>query len=185
MNLANSNARAKVMVKQWYPELFKEKEEASNNSVFQILREQVSTEQQNIPIQSIRLDANGDEMVVGEWYTDNEMHTMIYSGSLNWARGFYDGNWGESWIFPHLSSAVPARQVLIQSMLRKECEIRGYTSNNFIPIAGSYGNEYPISDWHYSASDDSLYTAIAGAGGNCVYRRGIWAEMNSQIEFYG
>ena len=177
MNLANSNARAKVMVKQWYPELFKEKDKESDPlSTLRCIR---------VSDAGVIVDANGDELIIGQWYTDNEMHTMIYSGTSNSCKGFYDGNWGSTWCFPYPPSAVPAPRELVQSMLRKECEIRGYTPNNFMSLAGTYTGDFPINQWYYEESNDSMYSAPMDEGGLCMYKQGSWAAQitNSQIEF--
>ena len=160
MNLANSNARAKVMVRQWYPDLFTEP----------VVRDD-----------SQRVDRNGVNMVDGKWYTDNNNYFMMYSQNMGNSIGFFDGNWGRSWSFMHLRTALPATHEQIQDMLRKYCLNEGYTHNNFAPISGScvVDVEYPIDSWHYDERGDSLYTAPENYGGFCVYKQGRWAQITS------
>lgn len=189
MNLANSNARAKVMVKQWYPELFKERdEELRQLSTLRSLRDLSSPLIVRSAVRTdvgVIRDANGDELLIGQWYTDNINHIMIYSETSSSCKGFYDGNWGNTWCFPYAHSAVPATRELVQSMLRKECEIRGYTSNNFMSFAGTYTGDFPINQWYYEEGNDSMYSAPMDEGGLCMYKQGSWAPQirNSQIEF--
>lgn len=161
MNLANSNARAKVMVRQWYPDLFTEPVVVRENN-------------------GQRVDRNGVNMVEGKWYTDNGSYFMRYSDNMNNSKGFFDGNWGRSWSFMHLSTALPATHEQIQDMLRKHCLNEGYTCDNFNRLAGA-GNrdEYPIDQWFYDDFTDSLYTAPQAHGGSCVYKQGDWANITS------
>ena len=181
-SLANTNARAKVMVKQWYPDLFIDGEAVvpTQMGIIQTLRE-VQPVRQGTLRRDVgdRRDANGDALVIGRWYTDNGNHLMIYEGDLTNSKGFYDGNWGSTWSFPHPESSVPATKGFIQAMLRKECEIRGYTSSNFESLETCTARDFPILDWYYSAFEDILYAAPEGRGGLCVYKQGTWADINN------
>lgn len=161
ISLANSNARAKVMVKQWYPDLFTEPVVARDDRQ--------------------RVDRNGVNMVEGKWYTDAGGYFMIYSQDMGNSRGFFDGNWGQHWSFMHLSTALPATHDQIQDMLRKHCLNEGYTENNFAPISGSSAVDarHPIDSWYYEERGDSLYTAPENYGGFCVYKQGHWAQITS------
>lgn len=162
MNLANSNARAKVMVRQWYPDLFTEPVVVRENN-------------------GQRVDRNGVNMVEGKWYTDNGSYFMMYSQNMGNSIGFFDGNWGRSWSFMHLSTALPATHEQIQGMLRKHCLNEGYTENNFAPISGSSAvdAQHQIDSWYYDEIGDSLYTAPENYGGFCVYKQGRWANITS------
>lgn len=175
-SLASTNSRAKVMVKQWYPDLFIDGEIVvpTQGGIIQAVRE--GTLRRDV---GDRRDANGDALIRGRWYTDNANHLMLYEGDLSNSKGFYDGNWGSTWCFPHPESSVPATQEFIQIMLRKECEIRGYTSSNFESLETCTARDFPIVDWYYSAFEDILYAAPEGRGGLCVYKQGTWAEINN------
>lgn len=175
-SLANTNARANVMVKQWYPDLFIDGEAVipTQMGIIQTLREAQPVRQG-----TLRRDAYGDILITGRWYTDNGNHLMLYEGDLTNSKGFYDGNWGSTWSFPHPESSVPASRELVQSVLRQECMNRGYNSNNFLSFAGDYSRDHHIRYWYYDEFADSMYAAPSGRGGLCMYKRGLWADINN------
>lgn len=182
-SLASTNARAKVMVKQWYPDLFIDGEIVVPHTQIELLQavREASPVRQGTLRRDVgdRRDANGDTLIRGRWYTDNENHLMLYEGDLTNSKGFYDGNWGTTWCFPHPESSVPASRELLQSVLRQECINRGYNASNFLSFAGSYHRNHPIQVWHYDENADSMYAAPHGMGGLCMYRRGLWADINN------
>lgn len=181
-SLANTNARANVMVKQWYPDLFIDGEAVvpTQMGIIQTLREAQPVRQGTLRRDvGDRRDANGDILVIGRWYTDNVNHLMLYEGDLTNSKGFYDGNWGSTWSFPHPESSVPASRELVQSVLRQECINRGYNASNFLSFAGNYHRNHPIQVWYYDDVSDSMYAAPHGMGGLCMYKKGLWADINN------
>jgi hypothetical protein len=162
IQISKTNASAKVMIKQWYPSIFEDGD--SESSI--VLREVVTR-----------------ELEIGKWYTDGGEHLMIFSGNTLNCKGFYNYNWNTNWLFPDITTVSLASEQQIGDALRRHCSRMGYTHSNFISLAHTTHRDYPIESWHYEYYTDSLYTAPENLGGQCVYKNGVWAQLNSQIEF--
>jgi hypothetical protein len=162
IQISKTNASAKVMIKQWYPSIFEDGDSDSSS----VLREVVTR-----------------ELEIGKWYTDGGEHLMIFSGNLHNCKGFYNDNWNNNWLFPYVTTVSLASEQQIGDALRRHCSRIGYTSSNFTPIGYCTPRDYPIESWYYEEHTDSLYAAPEGLGGLCVYKNGVWAQLNSQIEF--
>lgn len=67
--------------------------------------------------------------------------------------------------------------------LRKEAKKRGYTHDNFkCLINRELKGLEDINEWYYEEYEDALYTMPDGAGGNVVYRNGVWAEFKETLQ---
>jgi hypothetical protein len=177
IQLSKTNASAKVMIKQWYPDLFNDIDNAQIPSGV-TLREAIRWNEH--PERNTLLPP---QLQLGKWYTDGEEHLMIFGGDIFNCKGFYNNSWNNTWLFPQLHRTSLATEQQIGDALRRYCRDNGYTSSNFESLATCSTRLSPIEDWYYSAFEDALYAAPEGRGGLCVYKQGRWARLHSQIEF--
>lgn len=190
--LSKTSARAKVIIKQWYPDLLKD------DDVIRIDTPPTPMESIGVPIgmtlgnalrwYDTRLESvtgtTTVELQLGKWYTDGIDHLMIFGGNLHSCIGFYDNNWNYCWNFPHTSTARLATEREIGDALRNYCIENGYTSNNFVSLSSDcVYRDCAIEDWYYDYGADTLYSSTEGNGGYVVYRDGNWAQLHSQIAF--
>ena len=196
--LSKTSARAKVMIKQWFPDVLKD-----NDTIEEIpieltqshrrlgysevlagmslrdafrLHDRLGSNEENTTQSSIELE-------LGKWYTDGQGYLMMYGGSMRSFTGFFGDSWGVGWSFSHIVSSRLATEQEIGDKLRMYCKDNGYTSSNFISLAPCTTRNFPTEEWYYSYLEDSLYAAPEGRGGLCVYKQGRWAQLDSQIQF--
>jgi hypothetical protein len=193
--LSKTSARAKVMIKQWYPDLFKDNDtieipiDPSQNprslgysQVLSGMTLRDALRRGDTRLESVT-DTTSVDLQLGKWYTDGQGHLMIFTGNTNRCAGFFGNSWGTMWSFSHITSSRLATEQEIGDALRRYCRHNGYTSINFESLATCTTRDFPIEDWYYSAFEDALYAAPEGRGGLCVYKQGIWAQLYSQIAF--
>lgn len=214
IQLSKTNARAKVMVKQWYPEVFNDDMLDRYDSLVGVLDSVMSgstaptalgfdtvsditswcyssSQIPTIRVEEENLDANGNRLITGKWYTNGNEYLMIYNEDRE-TKGFFGGSWGSQWSFTGTAcQSRPATAVEIGHYLKRECAIRGYSiesdgTSNFVGLGiASQTPRYPISEWYYDIRNDSLYTAPLDMGGFVVYRGGEWARLKTDVQFYG
>lgn len=206
VQLSKTNAKARVMVKQWYPEVFEDDKDVIEflraHWIDSVISEAVDIRVSNmtssvdleVPIPTYienNLDANGNRLITGKWYTNGNEYLMIYNEDRE-TKGFYGGSWGSQWSFTGTAcQSRPASAGEIGHYLKRECAIRGYSiesdgTSNFVGLGiASQTPRYPISEWYYDIRHDSLYTAPLDMGGFVAYRRGEWARLKTDIQFYG
>lgn len=213
VQLSKTNAKARVMVKQWYPEVFEDDKGVIDflrahwiDSVISEaidIREPNTTSSSGLEISNITQvipnnfaldsgsDINGNSLIVNKWYTNGNEYLMIYNEDRE-TKGFYGGSWGSQWSFTGTAcQSRPATAVEIGHYLKRECAIRGYSiesdgTSNFVGLGiASQTPRYPISEWYYDIRNDSLYTAPLDMGGFVVYRGGEWARLKTDVQFYG
>lgn len=196
--LSKTSARAKVMIKQWFPDILKDDDvieipiDAPDNprSIGRsqvlsgmTLRDALRWSDTTVESNRVTTTQSTVELQLGKWYTDGQGYLMMYGGSMRSFTGFFGNSWGVGWSFSHIVRSRLATEQEIGDKLRKYCKDNGYTSSNFISLAPCTTRNFPIEDWYYSAFEDSLYAAPEGRGGLCVYKQGRWAQLDSQIQF--
>jgi hypothetical protein len=175
IQLSKTNASAKVMIKQWYPDLFNDIDNTqipSGITLIEAIRWNEHPERNTLSPPQLQL---------GKWYTDGGNYLMIYGGDE--CTGFFGYSWGTYWSFSNIVNSPLATEQQIGDALRRYCRDKGYTSSNFESLVTCTTRDFPIEDWYYSAFEDALYAAPEGHGGLCVYKQGRWARLHSQIEF--
>ena len=170
LQIASDSPKSKVKVRQWYPDVF--------DSLPQTNESPSSLQNSSFSWTYVPFDKNGDAVVSGKWYTDDDSYFMIYNEDRN-TTGFFDGSWGTHWGF---SASVEycrrARSEEIESRLKDYLKENGYNSVNFNPLGGSeQPNRYGIDAWFYNEYEDTIYTAPGGYGGYIVYEKGVFAEL--------
>ncbi len=174
--LSKTSARAKVMIKQWFPDILKE---GNNSDLLDIARWMDFNPE---PVNGATAQSD-IQLELGKWYTDGQGYLMMYGGSMRSFTGFFGDSWGVGWSFSHIVNSRLATEQEIGDKLRRYCKDNGYTSSNFISLAPCTTRNFPIEEWYYSYLEDSLYAAPEGRGGLCVYKQGRWAQLHSQIAF--
>lgn len=194
--LSRTSARAKVIIKQWYPDLLKD------DDVIRIDTQPTPMESVGVPIgmtlgnalrwYDTRLEPPIDpetvrtvDLQLGKWYTDGRGYLMIFTGNTSNCIGFFGSSWGRNWSFSHITSSRLATEQEIGDSLRGYCVEYGYASNNFASLSSDcVYRDCAIEDWYYDYEADTLYSSTEGNGGYVVYRDGNWApRTNSRIAF--
>lgn len=198
--LSKTSARAKVMIKQWFPDLLKD-----NDTIEEIPIELTQSHRRlgysevlagmslrnalrwnDTESESTRETTTQEsiELEVGKWYTDGHGYLMIYTGDVFNCTGFFGDSWGHNWSFSHIDNSRLATEQEIGDALKWYCEVNGYTANNFTSLSSDcvYRN-CVIGDWYYDYEEDTLYSSTEGNGGYVVYRNGNWAyRTHTSIE---
>jgi hypothetical protein len=189
--LSRTNARAKVMINQWYPDLLKDDDviDTPQTPIESIEVPQGMTLGNALRWYDTRLESVTDttrvDLQLGKWYTDGQGYLMIFTGNTSNCIGFFGSSWSRNWVFSHITSSRLATEQEIGDALRRYCIEDGYTPNNFASLSSDcIYRDCAIEDWYYDYEADTLYSSTEGNGGYVVYRDGNWApRTNSRIAF--
>jgi hypothetical protein len=176
--LSETNARARVMINQWYPEISDSKNTIESNP--------------SITLIDTNLSSNNQWEGAGWYYGTFREGTKMLAYKTHQHQvsgiGFYSGTFGtDGWYYSTVRNFVKASDEYVKSQIIKVFKDGGFTSENTVPVDGVGEDERlmdsNIDNWcfvdrYYNMGFD-LYSMPLGHGGMLMYRNGQFASKRN------
>jgi len=124
-----------------------------------------------------------NRLEVGRWYKHPEGEAIFCFKGFEEDRCFCYGIgtlglWTESFCVYKNDKYIPATDEEVKAALIKECLKLGIDEKgNFEVVRStSLAQVHPVSEWHFCAEINELYTAPKGMGGRVVFSKGKFAK---------
>ena len=177
--LSETNARARVMINQWYPEISDSKNTIESTPSITLTH-------------SHPIETSNEWQGVGWYYGTFPEGTKMLAYKRHQHQvsgiGFYSGTFRtDGWSYSAVNNFVKASDEYVKSQIIKVFKDGGFTAENTMPIDGVGEDERSmdsnIDNWcfidrYYNRGFD-LYSMPLGQGGMLMYRNGQFASKRN------